>query len=289
LNVGVEPTLAALALTGLLGGLGHCTGMCGPLVALAAVRLRERRAQRPAAARPSSRAVETAGAEPGVGSLGVVAAEPGVGNLGVAAAEPGVGAVRVAAAMLSSTLAYHGARVAVYAALGAVVGAAGSLLGAANGVTTLGAAVSLILGVGVLALGLGYAGLLPGVARTHGAHLWAKTASWALRRPGLSGAGLLGALNGLLPCGLVYSALLVSAGTGNAAGGALSMLVFGIATLPALVVIHTGAGALGPTRRVWLLRAAGVVVALIGIQLCLRSLATLGVVPSVHLGRLMLW
>ena len=248
MSVATGTTLAALALTGLLGGLGHCLGMCGPLVALAGIRLEERRALR--------------------------------------ATGEKLGRSRL---LVGSTLAYHGARIGVYVALGVIVGAAGSLLGSAGGITNLGAAVGIVLGVAVLAMGLGYAGLLPTFAREHGARWWGKTASWALRRPGLSGAGLLGALNGLLPCGLVYGALLMSASTGSAAVGALCMLVFGAATFPALAIVQTGAGVLGPARRLWLIRAAGAVVSLVGIQLCLRGLAALGVVPSLHLGSLMLW
>ena len=253
--VAAGTTLGALALAGLLGGLGHCAGMCGPLVALAGIKLRERGA---------------AGADPAAGG----AARTGRAPLFV----------------VGSTLVYHGARVGVYTALGAIVGTAGSLFGTASGITALAAAVSLVLGAAVITLGLGYVGLLPPILQERGANWWDKAASWALRRPGKSGAGLLGALNGLLPCGLVYGALLVSAGTGSAAGGALCMLVFGLATLPALVIIQTGAAALlEPGRRVWLVRAAGVIVLLIGIQLLLRGLAALGVVPSLYLGGLMLW
>jgi sulfite exporter TauE/SafE len=245
--VAAGATLGALALTGLLGGLGHCAGMCGPLVALAGIKLRERAA----------------------------APDPG----GAARARLG----RAPLSVVGSTLIYHGARVGVYTGLGAIVGAA-------SGITALAAAISLVLGAAVITLGLGYVGLLPPIFRQGGVHWWDSAASWALRRPGGSGAALLGALNGLLPCGLVYGALLVSAGTGSAAGGALCMLVFGLATLPALVVIQTGAGAfLGPGRRVWLVRAAGVIVLLIGVQLLLRGFAALGVMPSVYLGGFMLW
>jgi uncharacterized protein len=184
---------------------------------------------------------------------------------------------------------YHAARVLVYVALGAVAGAAGSLLGLAGSMTDLGSVIGLAVGLTVVVIGLGYAGLLPGIAREQGSKWWNTTAGWALRRPGLWGAALLGGVNGLLPCGLMYGALLVAAGTGSPAGGALSMLVFGVATLPALVAVQMGVGALGPIRRRWLLRAAGVVVTLIGVQLCLRGLAALGVVPSVHFGGVMLW
>jgi sulfite exporter TauE/SafE len=254
---------------GLLGGLGHCLGMCGPLVALAGIRLREQR---------------TARALPGRDAAGQ--ARDGAKQARLVRRAARRAAPRF---LVTPTLVYHGARVAVYAALGAVVGAVGSLLDLAGRVTILGAIVGIILGLAVLAMGLGYAGLLPGIARERGTRWWGRTAGWALRRPGLSGAALLGALNGLLPCGLVYGALLVAASTGSAGGGALCMVVFGVATFPALAIVQTGVGSLDPTRRLWLMRAAGVVVVLIGIQLCLRGLATLGVAPSVHLGGLMLW
>jgi sulfite exporter TauE/SafE len=255
-------TLGALFVAGLLGGLGHCLGMCGPLVALAGIRLREQRTARSLSGRATGEQAP--------------AVRPATRRA-------------VPHFLVVPTLIYHAARVAVYAALGAVVGAAGSLLGLATRVTTLGAVVGIVLGLAVLAMGLGYAGLLPGIARERATRWWGRTAGWALRRPGLSGAALLGALNGLLPCGLVYGALLVAASTGSAGGGALCMLVFGVATFPALAIVQTGVGSLDPTRRLWLMRAAGVVVVLIGIQLCLRGLATLGVAPSVHLGGLMLW
>ena len=267
-------TLGALALAGLLGGLGHCAGMCGPLVALVGIKLRER----------------GAGAHPAAGGAAVAGAIPS-GGAAVAAATGDVArSGRGSLSVVGSTLVYHGARVGVYTVLGAIVGTAGSLFGAASGITTLAAAVSLVLGAAVITLGLGYVGLLPPILQERGAGWWDRAASWALRRPGRSGAGLLGALNGLLPCGLVYGALLVSAGTGSTAGGALCMLIFGLATLPALVIIQTGAATfLGPGRRVWLMRAAGIIVLLIGIQLVLRGLAALGVLPSLYLGRLMLW
>jgi uncharacterized protein len=251
-------TLGALFLAGLLGGLGHCLGMCGPLVALAGIRLREQ-----SEARAQSEQS--------------------------AAAQAPAGRRAISRFVVVPTLVYHGARIAVYAALGAIVGAVGSLLGLAGSVTTVGAIVGIVLGLAVLAMGLGYAGFLPGFARERGARWWGKVAGWALRRPGPAGAAVLGALNGLLPCGLVYGALLVAASTGSAPGGALCMLVFGAATLPALAIVQTGGAALRPSRRLWFLRVAGVIVVLVGIQLCLRGLATLGFVPSVHVGGLMLW
>jgi len=46
---------------------------------------------------------------------------------------------------------------------------------------------------------------------------------------------LIGILNGLLPCGLVYFALAAATATGHPAKGALFMFVFGMGTVPALL------------------------------------------------------
>jgi len=45
---------------------------------------------------------------------------------------------------------------------------------------------------------------------------------------------ILGLLNGLLPCGLVYFFAVSAASTGSAVWGAVVMLIFGLSTIPAL-------------------------------------------------------
>jgi uncharacterized protein len=50
-----------------------------------------------------------------------------------------------------------------------------------------------------------------------------------------NGFFLLGALNGVLPCGIVYWAIAASMLTFDAFGGALYMLIFGIGTMPLMV------------------------------------------------------
>jgi sulfite exporter TauE/SafE len=45
---------------------------------------------------------------------------------------------------------------------------------------------------------------------------------------------LLGMLNGLLPCGLVYFFAVTAASTGSALWGAVVMAIFGLSTIPAL-------------------------------------------------------
>jgi sulfite exporter TauE/SafE len=93
----------------------------------------------------------------------------------------------------------------------------------------------------------------------------------------------------LLPCGLVYSALLVTASSGGALPGALGMLLFGVGTIPALLVIGIGAGALNVRTRQVLAHSAGFLIILIGLQISLRGAAALGILPPLRLGGLVIW
>ncbi|MDX1692994.1 MAG: sulfite exporter TauE/SafE family protein [Ketobacteraceae bacterium] len=76
----------------------------------------------------------------------------------------------------------------------------------------------------------------------------------------------LGALWGWLPCGLVYSALAWSVGSGNAVDGALLMLYFGIGTLPAMIGVGLFANMLSDIARSKAMRSlAGLLLILYGV------------------------
>jgi sulfite exporter TauE/SafE len=227
---------AALLLSGLVGSLGHCLGMCGPLVIMVGLQLKSS------------------------------------GRSG-----------------LPYHLLYHTARITVYGLMGVLVGVIGSLLGLAGRLNDIAGVASLLLGLGVILFGLGYLGWLP-LGRMEGGGAWLTEAmAQALKRGGTTGVALLGALNGLLPCGLVYSALLVAASTGGPLSGGLGMVVFGFGTLPALLLVGVGAARVSVEARQRLTRIAGALIIVVGLQLLLRGMAALGAVPHLHLGRLVLW
>lgn len=61
---------------------------------------------------------------------------------------------------------------------------------------------------------------------------------------------VLGLLTGCLPCGWLYAFVVTAAGTGSAGLGAVTMAVFWLGTLPAMVSVGLGVRALaGPLRR----------------------------------------
>lgn len=83
---------------------------------------------------------------------------------------------------------------------------------------------------------------------------------------------VLGLLNGLLPCGLVYVACAGATATGDLFNGTLYMLAFGIGTVPMMLAISLS-GKLVPTSlRLKLLKAVPVAVFLLASLLILRGM-----------------
>lgn len=134
---------------------------------------------------------------------------------------------------------YQLGRLSSYALAGALCGAVGS---AAQGMLDLvGWALWLRIWAGLLLmavglqLALGWHLLRP--IEKLGAHVWRKLAPLTQRAPrhALVQALFIGSLWGWLPCGLVYSMLLLGALGGGALHGASVMLAFGAGTLPAML------------------------------------------------------
>ena len=135
---------------------------------------------------------------------------------------------------------YHVGRIATYMGAGAIAGAAGSMALFYNDVLPVQVAMYLLANLMLIALGLYLLGTARYVAwmERAGAHLWRllrPVAGRLLPADTLPKALALGMLCGWLPCGLVYSVLATALLAGDAAGGALVMLAFGLGTLPNLL------------------------------------------------------
>jgi sulfite exporter TauE/SafE len=89
--------------------------------------------------------------------------------------------------------------------------------------------------------------------------------SAAVQSSSLGGRFVLGLLNGLLPCGLVYAALAYSLTFRSSFDGALFMALFGLGTVPALAVVGLGAGMITVNARRAITRTLGWLIVLLGI------------------------
>ncbi|MHB8831805.1 MAG: hypothetical protein B7Z62_08925 [Deltaproteobacteria bacterium 37-65-8] len=219
-----------LFVTGLIGGAGHCVGMCGPLVAGYAIALRNRSATLP-------------------------------------------------------HLLFHLGRVTTYAMAGGVVGASGSFLRFAAWVAPLQRFLLAATGVLIALMGLSVGGWLPWARRTEGAAPFggAPLAGIARRAAEAGGPGAafpLGMAMGLLPCGLVYTALLSAARSGMEAGspaggfvrGFVAMGAFGAGTFPALFLFGTVVTAASPRLRGALEKVAAALLVAAGLAFAARAL-----------------
>ncbi|MEZ4362990.1 MAG: sulfite exporter TauE/SafE family protein [Kofleriaceae bacterium] len=172
-----------------------------------------------------------------------------------------------------------------YAGLGALAGAVGAIVdlaGAALAVqraAMIGAALA--LGAWGVALALRARRGAATAARAGAAsRLWGRGLVQLRRRPPARRALGLGLLNTLLPCGWLWAFATLAAGTGAPAAGALTMLVFWLGTVPALLGVHAlAAPLLARLRPRWPMVTAGLVLSLAGAALLLR-LPLLGAPPA---------
>lgn len=138
---------------------------------------------------------------------------------------------------LGRVLLYNTGRVLTYTVLGTVIGLAGRGLFLAG----IQSWMSIALGVLFLVAALFSINLESKIVRLPGVHqlnAWVQsTLGRLLRRQDSASLLGIGALNGLLPCGLVYMAVAGAVTSGSAAQGAAFMALFGLGTVPMMAAV----------------------------------------------------
>jgi hypothetical protein len=187
---------------------------------------------------------------------------------------------------------YHGGRVLTYTLVGAMVGWLGSVLAYANRFHSLMRLALVGSDLLVIVVGLGTVVIasrcnllrfdLPGPVR-----LISRAANSLTRAvPQLPGgeqlpastytALPLGLLMGFLPCGFSYAMAITAAQSASLTKGALTMLCFGVGTTPALLLFGCTIHWLSQRVRGWMIRGAGLLVAVIGAYHLRQHIALLG-------------
>jgi len=166
------------------------------------------------------------------------------GISGLFAAGATVASIRT---QLPLAVAYNLGRVFSYAFLGVLVAMIGSTT--VSAIPALTGPVRLASGALIILVGLQVAfnwRLLASVEKI-GAKLWQRLVPHAkglIPANSMTKAAGLGLIWGWLPCGLVYSVLLLAATTAEPAGGGLVMVSFGLGTMPAMVLTGLSASKL---------------------------------------------
>lgn len=215
------PLLMAALAAGLLGGV-HCIAMCGALSNWLG-----------SAAR--GRVIPIIAAPAGLPAAALASASAsGTGTIsGAIPATPTMPAWRALAYL-------HGGRLTTYALLGAFAGASGGVGLLLQSFLPLRAAFMLVGNVALVLLGWRLLGLPLPAWPWHQARWWRQLLA-RLPRPGQHHPWLNGMAWGCMPCGLLYAVLPFALLSGAAWSGALLLLLFGLGTLPWLLLAQTAA------------------------------------------------
>jgi sulfite exporter TauE/SafE len=250
--------------------LGHCIGMCGPLVGAYSL------------AQSSQQLILEPGREPSQNRDQESSLASGQKQAGK----------RQGWVLLPVLLVYHLGRLVAYGLIGLGFGLLGSAARLAGGGLVLQGSLSILAGLLMGLLGLGLLGWLPTQRWVESSQLGQTITS---RLPGLlqtnhsGGRFLLGMANGFLPCGPVYAMALATVAAAKPVLGAGAMLLYGLGTVPVLLALGLGAGKLPPTTQARFFRVGAVLVLLIGLQLALRGFAALDWIGHLRFGEVVVW
>jgi uncharacterized protein len=175
---------------------------------------------------------------------------------------------------IAGVLAYNGGRALTYATFGMVIGTLSTSL-AWLGLLRY---ASIFAGIAML----GYVAWPSALGqRLHMPLFWQKAVGRLkqgmglyLKKTGLLSMLLLGMLNGAIPCGMVYMALMSSAATGSTWGGGAFMALFGLGTMPAMLTLGIAKQQFTPRLRTRIRKLTPLLIAIAGIWLMARGVMT---------------
>ena len=177
-------------------------------------------------------------------------------------------------AMLRPALYYNLGRVISYTVIGALVGALGSVLSLTPQVQGL---LKLTAGVFMMLMGFSMLGLFPALSR-FAPRLPARLGQRLNKKKTSSRSPLaVGMLNGLMPCGPLQSMQLYALSTGSLFGGALSMLVFSLGTVPLMFGLSALGGWMKRRFTARAMAAGAVLVAVMGLSMITQGMGLSGI------------
>ncbi len=195
-------------------------------------------------------------------------------------------------------ISYQLARVGSYMVLGAIIATIGINLHGDNGLQSAQIWLGYFAAAIMILFALNLGGWMPDplsrltgtIMRVTGLGRWSKQANEQDKLPPWL---MVGMLNGLLPCGLVYAGLALSLTASSPLEGALVMLAFGAGTIPAMLFTPYLMRALTPQLRGTLLKVAAVALIILAIFTASRNLLhgdhnhTAGNTPQSHADHVM--
>lgn len=181
---------------------------------------------------------------------------------------------------LSPHLLYGSGRILSYMLIGNILGLVGNAVSAVFAIRHFQGGLSVIAGLVMIFMGLDLAGMIPNLAPNSfpGFNPFKGLVTALFNKVKRNNILGLGFVLGFIPCGLVYTAGAKAVASGSLAGGMLTMLVFGLATMPAMVITGMVSGRIPVRLRSRLYKLAALLAAGLGVLTLLRGVDALGFV-----------
>jgi len=176
----------------------------------------------------------------------------------------------------SGLMSYQVGRVMTYSLLGLIAGLIGAGLHSMDWFEHIQRIIIVLTGVMMVAFGLNLAGWLPdpfakGASKVVAALGIGRLISSAAASDRPVNWAVVGLVNGLLPCGLVYAALTFALASAGVLESGMIMIAFGIGTIPAMTFVPVLVRKITPNRRGLILKVAAVLVIVLGVMMMLRG------------------
>jgi hypothetical protein len=183
------------------------------------------------------------------------------------------GSTRPLLSRFAPHLLYNLGRITTYGIIGGIMGLSGSFVNVAGRLAGIQNIVAIAAGIMMVAMGIV-------IASRAGSMAWIEKHNFPVLRLASrvrsSSSSFryypLGLLLGLLPCGLSYTVFIASAGTGGFLPGTATALLFGLGTLPALLLFGAAMTSLGAALRNRIYRAGGGIVIIMGVYFLYRGI-----------------
>lgn len=184
--------------------------------------------------------------------------------------------------LVRTLLAYNAGRILTYTGIGGFMGFVGSFVEAAGKMVGF-QGVANILGGFFIILWILNKYTLPFMKWTP--FRWPQVQKWLgenRNKNGFYSVFASGLLLGFIPCGLTYTMHIRAAATGSVGEGMLTLLFFGIGTLPALILVGLFSAVIRKALRSRVLFLANCLAFYIGFVSIMRGLVISGWIPSIN-------
>lgn len=188
-------------------------------------------------------------------------------------------------------LLYNLGRVISYTLIGLVLGCIGLAAGGGSSVgipAVVQGILKIVAGVLMIVMGVNMLGIIPVLRKLNPTLPKFLTRKIGKKRAASASPLIVGLLNGIMPCGPLQSMWLVALASGSPLGGALSMFLFSLGTVPLMLGLGSVVAKLGQKFTKTVMTVGSVLVVVLGLAMLTQGGSLTGIVAPTVLATIVL-